>query len=149
MACRSFGNRALVALAYTLALGACKRELRDPMPPAAAAARTESVALVELAPAQPAPQDVQTAMRAADARAGKALYEQMNCTGCHAHGGGGIGPALIDDVWIYGASPAAVHATIVEGRPNGMPAFGRRLEDREVWDLVAYVESLGKQGENL
>src|SRR4051812_39181840 len=36
---------------------------------------------------------------------GKRLFEQMNCVGCHAHGGGSIGPALMDDKWIYGSRP--------------------------------------------
>src|SRR4051794_24847013 len=30
---------------------------------------------------------------------GKQLYQQMNCVGCHAHGGGGMGPALMDEKW--------------------------------------------------
>ena len=46
-----------------------------------------------------------------------------NCSGCHSHGGGGIGPALMDDEWIYGSDPENIFATIVEGRPNGMPTF--------------------------
>ena len=29
---------------------------------------------------------------------GQTLYTAMNCVGCHAHGGGGMGPALTDDV---------------------------------------------------
>src|SRR3954466_15477114 len=43
---------------------------------------------------------------------GKRLYDRMNCVGCHFHGGGGIGPALMDDKWIYGSDPAQVFATI-------------------------------------
>ena len=35
-----------------------------------------------------------------------------------------MGPPLMDDKWIYGYEPEQVFATIVEGRPNGMPAFG-------------------------
>src|SRR3978361_2025277 len=36
--------------------------------------------------------------------AGRALYAALNCNGCHAGGGGGFGPALSDDKWIYGGS---------------------------------------------
>jgi len=28
---------------------------------------------------------------------GQTLYMQMNCVGCHFHGGGGMGPPLMDD----------------------------------------------------
>jgi cytochrome c oxidase cbb3-type subunit 3 len=74
---------------------------------------------------------------------GKRLFSQMNCTGCHANGGGGaIGPALTDDKWIYGSEPDHIFATIVEGRPNGMPAFHGKLPDYEVWQIAAYVRSL-------
>ena len=77
---------------------------------------------------------------------GKMLYFGMNCAGCHFHGGGGIGPALIDDEWIYGSDPAQIFTTIVEGRPNGMPSFKGKLSNQEVWELVAYVRSLSGLG---
>lgn len=74
---------------------------------------------------------------------GKRLYTSMNCSGCHAlAGGGGIGPALRDDLWIYGYAPAQIFATISQGRPNGMPSFGGRLPDQQIWQLVAYIDSL-------
>jgi cytochrome c oxidase cbb3-type subunit 3 len=73
---------------------------------------------------------------------GKRLYDQFNCTGCHAHGGGAIGPALMDDQWIYGVSPENIYSTIVQGRPNGMPSFSDKLSSQQVWQLVAYVRSM-------
>ena len=76
---------------------------------------------------------------------GKHLFEYMNCVGCHAHGGGGIGPPLMDAKWIYGSQPEQIFATIVEGRPNGMPSFRGKLPDYQVWQLVAYVRSLSGQ----
>ena len=76
---------------------------------------------------------------------GKLLYTQYNCVGCHAHGGGGIGPALTDDEWIYGAQPAQIYSTIVEGRPNGMPAFGGRIPSQQVWQIVSYIDALAGQ----
>jgi cytochrome c oxidase cbb3-type subunit 3 len=48
----------------------------------------------------------------------------------------------MDDVWIYGSEPANIYATIVEGRPNGMPSFGGHIPDEQVWQLVAYVRSM-------
>jgi cytochrome c oxidase cbb3-type subunit 3 len=76
---------------------------------------------------------------------GQRLYEWFNCSGCHAHGGGALGPALMDDVWIYGGEPEQIYSTIVQGRPNGMPAFGARIPSQQVWQLVAYVRSLSGQ----
>jgi cytochrome c oxidase cbb3-type subunit 3 len=73
---------------------------------------------------------------------GKRLYDSYNCTGCHAHGGGAIGPALMDERWIYGSEPGNIFATIVEGRPNGMPSFRGRVPDFQVAQLVAYVRSM-------
>ena len=73
---------------------------------------------------------------------GKRLFKQYNCSGCHGQGGGSIGPALMDDEWVYGSDPEQIYATIVQGRPNGMPAFGGKLPATHVWQLVAYVRSL-------
>lgn len=73
---------------------------------------------------------------------GYRLYNQMNCVGCHANGGGGMGPSLMDGKWRYGSEAGDVFQTIVEGRPNGMPSFKGRMSDQQVWQLVAYVRSL-------
>lgn len=74
---------------------------------------------------------------------GKRLWTWYNCSGCHANGGGGgSGPALMDDVWIYGGDAQSIYRTIAEGRPNGMPAFGGRIPEDQIWQLVAYVRSL-------
>ena len=73
---------------------------------------------------------------------GQQLFTDFNCVGCHAYGGGDIGPALLDDKWIYGSAPPQIYASIVEGRPNGMPAYGPRIQRNQVWEIVAYVRSL-------
>jgi len=73
---------------------------------------------------------------------GKRFYEAYNCVGCHAHGGGGMGPPLMDEKWIYGHEPQQVYATIVEGRPNGMPSFRGKISNDQLWEIVAYVRSL-------
>jgi cytochrome c oxidase cbb3-type subunit III len=73
---------------------------------------------------------------------GQQLFHQFNCSGCHANGGGGMGPPLMDDKWIYGDRPEQIFATIVEGRPNGMPSWRNRIPDYEVWQITAYVRSL-------
>jgi cytochrome c oxidase cbb3-type subunit 3 len=76
---------------------------------------------------------------------GKRLFNSYNCNGCHAQGGGGMGPPLLDDEWIYGGRPEQIFSTIVEGRPNGMPAFRGKLPDFQVWQLAAYVRSMSGQ----
>jgi cytochrome c oxidase cbb3-type subunit III len=73
---------------------------------------------------------------------GQKLFDQYNCSGCHAHGGGGIGPPLLDSNWIYGSEPGNIFATIMEGRPNGMPSFRNRVPEYQAWELAAYVRSL-------
>ena len=74
---------------------------------------------------------------------GQRLFQWFNCAGCHALGGGGaMGPALTDPQWIYGKAPEQIFSTIVQGRPNGMPAIGARIPNQQVWQLVAYVRSL-------
>jgi cytochrome c oxidase cbb3-type subunit III len=73
---------------------------------------------------------------------GQRLFNWYNCVGCHANGGGGMGPALMDDKWIYGSAPENIYATIIQGRPNGMPSFAGRIPSYQVWQLVTYVRSL-------
>jgi cytochrome c oxidase cbb3-type subunit 3 len=53
-----------------------------------------------------------------------------------------MGPPLMDERWIYGSDPGHIFETIVGGRPNGMPAFGGRISDEQVWQLVAFVQSM-------
>jgi cytochrome c oxidase cbb3-type subunit 3 len=76
---------------------------------------------------------------------GQFLYTKMNCVGCHAHGGGGMGPPLMDDEWRYGGRIDQIAATIAEGRPNGMPAWRDKLTDDQIWKLAAYVRTLSGQ----
>ena len=73
---------------------------------------------------------------------GKRLFNQYNCSGCHSNGGGGMAPALMDDEWIYGDRLEQIHQTLVEGRPNGMPAWGGKIPDDQLWELSAYVRSM-------
>ena len=76
---------------------------------------------------------------------GQRLYGWMNCAGCHAHGGGGMGPPLMDDEWRYGGSMGEIAATILNGRPNGMPAFRTRVTEDQAWQLAAFVRALSAQ----
>jgi cytochrome c oxidase cbb3-type subunit III len=77
---------------------------------------------------------------------GQTLYSAFNCVGCHAHGGGDVGPALMDDKWIYGGEIDQIYLSIAQGRPNGMPAFAGRIPPQQMWQIAAFVRSLGGHG---
>jgi cytochrome c oxidase cbb3-type subunit 3 len=126
----------------------CEREQRRFQEPAPTSAPAQSIVMSELqagpASAHPSGQDPY-AGNAYAVNEGKRLYSWFNCEGCHAKGGGGIGPPLMDANWIYGSDPANIFATIVQGRPNGMPSFRNRIPEYQVWQLVAYVRSMSGQ----
>src|SRR5947207_9901886 len=80
-----------------------------------------------------------------DVAQGKRLFRWYNCAGCHANGGGNMGPPLSDAPWRYGHEFDDVVATILQGRPNGMPAFDGRIPSQQVRQIAAYVRSLSGQ----
>ncbi len=138
----------LYATLVVAALPACRREERryTEVPPTAAP--EGAVEMNSVLPGSPAKVISVASPYEGNAWAiseGKALFNQMNCVGCHSHGGGGMGPALMDDEWIYGSEPENIYDTIVQGRPNGMPAWRDRLSNQQVWELVAYVRSMSGQ----
>lgn len=74
---------------------------------------------------------------------GRQLFVNYNCAGCHGgHAGGGMGPSLRNGDWIYGGSDAQVFNSIAEGRGKGMPAWGTKVPEDQIWKLVAYIKSL-------
>jgi cytochrome c oxidase cbb3-type subunit 3 len=117
----------LKMLPLLLLLTACEREQRDFHTPP---------------PSDPRGDHYQS--NAYDVAQGKRLFSWMNCTGCHGHGGGAIGPALMDDYWIYGGSIQQIYSSIRDGRQKGMPAWKNRLTDQQIWQLAAYVRSMGR-----
>lgn len=141
--------RSCVALMIVLiGASACEREARRYRELPAAASRVESTKVSDLAPGLPMPQGPVLSPYQENAYGiaeGKRLYMSFNCNGCHAQGGGGIGPALMDSHWIYGYAPDQIYSTISQGRPNGMPAFGTHVPAQQIWQLVAYVQSLSMQ----
>jgi cytochrome c oxidase cbb3-type subunit 3 len=137
----------VVCFLTVLALAACSREERRFTEATTASSPPNTVTQSELQPgtrtmpASASPYDYNAYAIAQ----GKQLYEWFNCSGCHAQGGGAIGPPLMDEKWIYGERPENIFATIVEGRPNGMPSFRGRIPIQQVWQLVAYVRSMSGQ----
>lgn len=79
---------------------------------------------------------------------GRRLFVSYNCSGCHGgRAGGGMGPSLRDSVWRYGSSDTQIFATITEGRPGGMPAWGAKIPQGQIWELVSYIRTLGSSRE--
>ncbi len=144
-----FPNLVLLFAALSVVVTACKREERGfrVAPPAADKIQAKSISDLHpggaATPAQVKNDFEENAYATAE---GQRLFTSFNCNGCHAHGGGGMGPALMDEKWIYGSEPQQIFATIVEGRPNGMPSFRGKIPDHQVWQLVAFVRSVGGLG---
>jgi cytochrome c oxidase cbb3-type subunit 3 len=152
----------LIALASLIVLTGCDEKnsgdtaqatpMKEPQP-AGAKSDCREVALVDLAPGGVPPERGACPEAATydgnpdQIAAGRQLYVAFNCVGCHFNGGGGMGPALMDDHWIYGSSMQNIASTIREGRPKGMPSFRAMVGDEQVWQLAAYVRSLSSLAE--
>ena len=140
-------TRMAAATGLVTLLAACGGQESAPAPPAAwlaeplGAARTSELVA---GPESTAPRVENPYADDSDALVqGRQIYTSFNCAGCHgAAGGGGIGPPLADDDWIYGGTDANIYASVIQGRPNGMPAFGPMMSGEAVWKLAAYVKSL-------
>jgi len=93
------------------------------------------------------------------ASAGKEIYDQ-NCAMCHgSKGEGGIGPSLVDDMFLYvkGDLPDDDYYEIIhngteqgkieEGRTmkGGMPPYGGQLDKNKIWQVVTYIRTLQKK----
>jgi cytochrome c oxidase cbb3-type subunit III len=131
----------VLCLIVLLALYGCEREHRPTKaPPAASGVGDPSYAASGATPVSNRYEENAYAVSQ-----GKTLYRAYNCNGCHAAGGGNMGPPLMDAKWRYGADPGAIYASIAHGRPNGMPAFGEHVPEDQIWQLVAYVRSMSGQ----
>jgi cytochrome c oxidase cbb3-type subunit 3 len=143
--CSHFRSRHLLLVLALLTAG-CERESRE-----------YSTAPVEAPPPSPRLSTLQPGQQLADVpdaigahyennayhiTQGGRLFRWFNCNGCHANGGGSIGPALMDDEWRYGGRIDQIHASILEGRPNGMPAWRGKVTDQQAWQLAAYIRAL-------
>jgi mono/diheme cytochrome c family protein len=87
--------------------------------------------------------------------AGKAIY-QRRCSACHgadAKGGPAkedflkAAPNLIDDKADHGTSEGEVFSVIKYGVPPDlvMDAWGERLSDTDIWNIVNYLQDLAKK----
>ena len=137
----------MALLGVSLALAACddKKQASDALP--LAQSGPLSVAVTTLFPGggTPPPPDPRGKLYEGQAAAigeGSRLFDWYNCSGCHFHGGGGIGPAFMTGQWRYGGRIDQIYASIFQGRPNGMPSWARKIPDAQIWQIAAYVKSL-------
>jgi len=141
-------TQSLLVVVVAAALVGCERESRPfrDLPVAAARSQIETETPLHAGEPQPPTGTLSPYQENAWGIAeGKRLFAQYNCVGCHANGGGAIGPPLMDDEWRYGFTAANIYSTIVQGRPNGMPSWRNKIPDHQVWQLVAYIQSMSGQ----
>jgi cytochrome c oxidase cbb3-type subunit 3 len=68
---------------------------------------------------------------------------RARCAACHGNDGEGrVGPSFLDDTWLYGGSDADLVESIKEGRPKGMPAWGKVLKPEEMVAVASFVRQL-------
>ena len=106
----------------------------------------------------PAPVDTGPAfVLIADSISGREIYNGAGtCFTCHALDGSGVtnlGSSLRDSAWTHiDGSLASITRVIRDGIPvsastrRGMPAFGSRLSDTELYRLAAYTYTLSHPG---
>ncbi|MGH7832445.1 MAG: c-type cytochrome [Candidatus Binatia bacterium] len=95
-----------------------------------------------------------------DPKAGKTKYDML-CAGCHGPEGRGNGPAagslnlkpadLSDADYVKNLTDKYLYDVIKDGgakvkKSPLMPGWGGALNDRDIWNLVAYLRTLSSRG---
>jgi len=160
-------ERAVITLCVLSALAACKRSDGSPGDTTSASASHEQPATSHMLVAGDSLQFIQheenlpvgfpssakvlliknpyEGDKSAIATGGK-LFVAYNCSDCHgADGSGSVAPTFQDGRWHFGGSPGEVFESIYQGRPDGMPAWGGRITNDQIWMLVTYVRSLSSK----
>jgi cytochrome c oxidase cbb3-type subunit 3 len=80
--------------------------------------------------------------------AGRQTFTSL-CIACHqANLQGGVGPNLVDHLWLHGGRPTEIIHTVTNGVPaKGMPTWGPVIGARKTAEVVAYVLSHHQEGE--
>jgi cytochrome c oxidase cbb3-type subunit 3 len=141
---------AVAVAAIAMLVTGCAREKREFVTPAASAGPPSVTSISPLVGGQTdyayrAQQQRNYGENAYQLSQGKELYGAFNCYGCHAWGGGDIGPPLMDDKWIYGGEIDQIYLSIAQGRANGMPAFAGKITSEQIWQLSAFVRAMAGQ----
>lgn len=83
--------------------------------------------------------------------AGKKLYAR-HCASCHGPNGkgdggmalsGGTPSDLTDDTWDYGSTDGEIFTAIKEGVSADMLAYKDKLNDKQIWQVVTFLRSIG------
>jgi cytochrome c oxidase cbb3-type subunit 3 len=72
---------------------------------------------------------------------GSRMFTWNGCDSCHTETAPGAA-RLTDHLWRYGGNTAQIYASIADGRPGGMPAYGAKIASEQIWQIAAFV---GKQ----
>lgn len=75
---------------------------------------------------------------------GEALFHSL-CASCHGSDlrGGGLGPDLLDEEWLYGREREDLFRVISDGvLDREMPAFGVSLSERQIDEIITYIETV-------
>ena len=67
---------------------------------------------------------------AARSAVGRLRLSENAISGCKRHW-----PSLLDGWWYYGPEMVSIFASIRDGRPHGMPAFGSQMTTEQIWQL--------------
>lgn len=147
----SLGCERAVIVAVALFSAACNPQLSEPDVNVAPPVIETNVGPIPGEPSRPADYEPIENPFADDLTAlgeGRRFFQHYNCAGCHGdHGGGGMGPSLRDDVWLYGGNHAQIANSIAEGRAYGMPAWRTRLTSAQIWQITAYLKSMRTERE--
>jgi mono/diheme cytochrome c family protein len=93
------------------------------------------------------------------AEEGRKVYLAAGCNGCHGMGGGGMGPPLTNQVWVYGKDDDTLFRLIALGSDElqkqgytrkgsenvvgPMPPFGQIVKsDDDLWKIIAFIRSV-------
>jgi len=83
--------------------------------------------------------------------AGKKLFTRY-CASCHGPQGkgdgsmalaGGTPSNLTDDKWDHGSTDGEIFVAIRDGTSPDMEAYKEKLSEKEIWQVVTFVRSLG------
>ena len=86
--------------------------------------------------------------------AGKKSYQRF-CASCHGPKGkgdgglalsGGTPSDLTDETWDYGSSDGEIFVAIRDGLSSDMLAYKEKLTEKQIWQIVNYIRSLGPPG---
>lgn len=71
---------------------------------------------------------------------------KARCAPCHGSTGEGkVGPSFLDDKWLYGGADNDIVTSVREGRPKGMPPWGKVLKPEELTAVASYVRRINNE----